>query len=518
MPGIEDILNQLKTWPASKKTAALALLVVSVAGLFLLFSWFQKMDYQVLYSNLSEEDAGRIVQKLQEKKIPYRVESGGTILVSPDRVYDLRLQLAAEGLPQGGGIGFELFDDTSFTMSEFVQKLNYRRALEGELMRTIRSLSEVQQCRVHLVIPERSIFVLNEEEQKASAAVFVSLKPGRVLSESQIQGIVHLVSSSVEGLNPEDVTIIDNRGTLLTKAPDNTLGATTSQIEYQHSYEKNIEAKIISILEPVVGRGKVRARVSATFDFTKSERTEERFDPEGVVVRSEQKTVEKSTSGILGGIPGTGSNLPGRATQQAFSPQAGISQRQNETINYETSKTIRRIIDPPVTLERLTVAILIDGILVSQKESIENAEKYTVRSEEDVKFYEDIVKKAVGFAPERGDEISVVVMPFEDVAEMEGPVEEPTEYLPIILTVLKYLAPVVVAILFFLLVLRPLIRTLTATPPREQRGLPPVQQPPKEIEAQAPPKEITTKEKLIEWASKNPQEAAGVIKSWLAEQ
>jgi flagellar M-ring protein FliF len=181
------------------------------------------------------------------------------------------------------------------------------------------------------------------------------------------------------------------------------------------------------------------------------------------------------------------------------------------------SKTITRIIDPPVTLERLTVAILIDGILASQQGSIENAEKYTVRSEEDVKFYEDIVKKAVGFAPERGDEISVVVMPFEDVAEIEEPVEEPTEYLPIILTVLKYLAPIVVAILFFLMVLKPLIRTL-ATPSKEQPGLPPAQRFPTEIESQARPKELATKERLIEWASKNPQEAAGVIKSWLTEQ
>src|SRR4030067_2668897 len=182
MAAVDNILQNLKQWPASKKTAALAALVISIAGVVLLLSWMQRVDYQVLYSNLSEEDTGKIVQELQQKKIPYKAGAGGAILVASDKVYAIRLQLAAQGLPQGGGVGFEIFDNTNFTTSEFVQKLNYRRALEGELSRTIRSLSGVQQCRVHLVAPEKSIFAFQQDKKEASAAVLLSLKQGRKLN------------------------------------------------------------------------------------------------------------------------------------------------------------------------------------------------------------------------------------------------------------------------------------------------------------------------------------------------
>jgi flagellar M-ring protein FliF len=514
MAGIENIMEQIKTWPASKKTAVLAVIIVSIAGMLFLVSWVQKADYQVLYSNLSEEDAGIIIQELQSKKIPYRVGAGGAILVPPDRVYELRLQLAAQGLPQGGGVGFEIFDKTSFTTSEFVQKLNFKRALEGELARTIRSLSGVQHSRVHLVIPDKSVFAFQASRPKASAAVFVTLKKGRRLSRTEVEGIVHLVSSSVEDLSPENITVIDNKGELLTKPSDDEIvNLSGDQLEYQHNFEQNMRSKIISILEPVVGRGKVKARVSATFDFTRSERTEERFDPEGVVVRSEQKSVEKTISGLTGGVPGVASNMPGAA--QSLTSSQGQSQKQEETINYETSKTVIRVIEPPVSLERMTVAILIDGILASQKDSVSNSEQYTVRSEEDIKYYEDIVKKAIGFSEERGDEISVNVMPFAEIETGEV-AEVEKDYLPIITTILKYLVPVIVAFMFFFIVVRPLMKSLPKVQP---------QQPPAATVREAQeeggglkPKEIPLEKQVIEWASKNPQEAVGLIKGWLEEK
>jgi flagellar M-ring protein FliF len=518
MAAIDNVIKNLQLWPAKKKTSALAVIVISIAGMFLLLSWIQKVDYQVLYSNLSDDDAGKIVQELQDKKIPYKAGTGGSILVASDKVYDVRLQLAAQGLPQGGGVGFEIFDNTNFTTSEFVQKLNYRRALEGELSRTIRSLSGVQQCRVHLVVPEKTIFSFQENKQEASAAVFLSLKQGRKLNSGEVDGIIHLVASSVEGLSAENITVVDNKGELLQKPNDDSmLSLSGSQMEFQHNYEKNMSVKIVSMLESVVGRGKVKAKVSASFDFKKSESTEEKFDPEGVVVRSEQKSTEKSTSGSPAGIPGVASNIPGGSGQQAASLQ-GQSQKQDEMINYETSKTVTHVVESPVTLERMTVAILIDGILPSQQGSVENAKQYVQRSEEDVKFYEDIIKKTVGFTPDRGDEISVKVMPFREIET--GDIQEaPKEYMPVILSVMKYLVPLIAALLFFLFVLRPLLKTLSAPSVSAQSAGDVMSSDGTLIPGNLMrTKELPLEKQVIEWANKNPRQASILVKEWLEEE
>jgi flagellar M-ring protein FliF len=496
MAAIDNMIAQLKAMPAGKKTALLAVIVVSIAGMLLLLTWVQKADYQVLYSNLSDDDAGRIVQELKDKRIPYQLSGTGTILVSSETVHDLRLQLASQGLPQGGGVGFEIFDNTSFTTSEFVQKLNFRRALEGELARTIKSLSGIQQGRVHLVIPDKSVFAFSESKPETSAAVFITLQNGRKLNRSEVEGIVHLVASSVEDLGPENITVIDNKGKLLTKpSDDGIMSQSGSQMEYQNNFEKNLMAKIVSILEPVVGSGKVNARVSTDFDFTRSEWTEEKFDPEGVVVRSEQKSTEKTTSGTRGGVP---------------------SQKQDEMINYETSKTVTRVIDSPISLERLSVAIIIDGILSSQAGAAENAEQYIVRSEEDLKYYEDIVKKTIGFTEDRGDEISVKVMPFKEVAMVEMPDAE-TDYMPLVITVLKYLVPLIVAVLFLLIVVRPLIATLSRSVPQTGTRVS-VSDEGAALEGALQPKEIPLEKQVVNWADNNPQQAAGLVKSWLEDK
>lgn len=518
MAAIDNIIENIGRWPAKKKMSALALILISMAGIIMLFSWMQRIDYQVLYSNLSEEDAGRILQELQEKKIPYQVGAGGSILVASDKVYDVRLQLASQGLPQGGGVGFEIFDNSNFTTSEFVQKLNFRRALEGELARTIRSLAGVQQCRVHLVVPDKSIFVMSDSKQDATAAVFISLKQGRKLSGSEVDGIIHLVASSVEGLSPQNITVVDNKGELLQKPNDDSMMALNgSQMEFQHNYETNLAAKIVSMLEPVAGRGKIKAKISATFDFTKSERTEEKFDPEGVVVRSEQKSTEKSSSGSPAGIPGTASNLPG-GTEQTFSGSQGQSQKQDETINYETSKTVTHVVESPLTLERQTVAILIDGILPSQQSTVDDPKQYIQRSEEDVRFYEDLVKKTVGFSTDRGDEISVKVMPFRQI-ETEGTEAPPKEYLPMVMSVLKYLLPILVTVLFFLFIVRPVIRTLSVEPvagPQQMATVLAQSEGGEEVVMQ--PKEIPLERQVIDWANRNPQQAADLVKGWIEER
>ncbi len=506
-----NIIETLKGWPPKKIIALVSVIALTLTGLILLFSWSQKPDYHVLYSNLAESDAGSIVQKLKEMRIPYKIEVGG-ILVPADKVYDLRLQLAAQGLPQGGGIGFELFDKTNFGTTDFVQKLNYRRAMQGELARTIMSLPEVEQCRVHLAIPEKSIFV--QKEAKPSASVLVKLRTGRTLAQSQVQGVVHLVSSSVEGLNPKDVTIIDSRGEMLTRPVDDVVGLSSSQLEYQRNYETDIESRVIGILEPVAGKDKVKAKVAAAIDFTRSERTEERFDPDGQVVRSEQKNIEKSTSAGTGGVPGVASNIPGKTATQVASSQVQ-SQKQNETVNYEVSKVTSHVISSSGDIKRLSVAVLVDGTYTAQQGSKEK--KYTPRSEEEKRHYEDLVKKAIGFTAERGDEVRVVNMPFEVIPQEELP-ETPKEYLPVIITGAKYLAPLLAAVLFFLFVLRPLMKGLSA--PQAVRQIPelPLPQTVAEIERAMQSKAIPMKGDVIEWAKKNPQQAANLIRGWIEER
>ena len=517
MADSENIVEQFKAWPVMNKIGLLAVLIMTIASMVLLFSWIQKADFQVLYSNLSEEDAGRIVEELQSKKIPYELVSSGTVLVAADKVYDVRLQLAAQGLPQGAGVGFEIFDNTSFTTSEFVQKLNYKRALEGELSRTIRSLSGVHQSRVHLVMPDKSVFAFQESRPESTAAVFVTLQKGRQLERNEIQGIVHLVSSSVEDLDPGNITVVDNKGVLLTRpSSDSMLSLSGSQMEYQQAFEKNTMTKILSILEPVVGKGNVEAKVSAAFNFTRSEKTEEIYDPEGVVVRSEQKSTEKSTSGFSGGgVPGVSSNIPGGTSPSGGS--TGQSQKQDEMINYETSKTVTRVINSPVELERITVALLVDGILESQKGTVEQADQYAVRSEEDLKYYEDIVKKTIGFTEDRGDEISLSVMPFKK-PEVVVAEEVEKDYLPLILTILKYVVPIIIALMFFLLIVKPLINSLSREPARTVTRAIAGEESLTGIEAPVAQQELTLEDQVVDWASGNTDKAAGMLKGWMEDK
>jgi len=284
-------------------------------------------------------------------------------------------------------------------------------------------------------------------------------------------------------------------------------------MEYQQNFEKSVSQKIVSILEPVVGKGKVMAKVTASFDFTRSERTEEIYDPDMVAVRSEQKKTEKIISGmpLAAGIPGVASNLPGGASASVSTTQRQ-SQKQDEVINYETSKTVQRIVESPVKLQKMSVAILIDGILKSQKESIKGSDKYTIRSDEDIRYYEDIVKKAIGFSEDRGDEISVKVMPFAEIDKGEVPETGISDYLPIVYSVLKYFIPLTVALIFYLVILKPIIKSLTRVPARSAQA-----QPSPEEQMQLQPKEIPLEKQVIEWASNNPQQAAGLVKGWLEE-
>jgi flagellar M-ring protein FliF len=496
----------------------IALLVVAalvVTAGILLMTWSQKADQQLLFANLSEEDAGAIVQKLNEQKIPYTT-SGGGIMVPADKVYEVRLQLASQGLPQGGGVGYELFDKTSFTMTDFVQKLNYRRALQGELSRTIRSLAEVEQCRVHLAVPEKTLFVQKDDRPKAS--VLLKLRPGRRLSQAQVQGIVHLVSSSIEGLDPKDVTVVNNTGEMLTSVVDENFAETGSQFEYQRNYERDMETKVISMLEPVVGKGKVKARVAASFDFTKTEKTEEKYDPDSQVARSEQRNTEKSTSAVSGGVPGTASNLPGRQQAAVQPGTPAVSEKKSETINYEITKTVSHVISPTGEIKKLSAVVLVDGTYASAQGQAEK--KYTPRTEDEVKQFEDMVKKAVGFSTDRGDEVKVVNLPFETIPQEElAEASAPSPVMPVVMTASKYLVPFIGVVLLFLFVIKPLMKTLTEPSQialQQQRlSLP---QSAAEMQRALPAQERSSRDQLIDWAKQNPKDATNLIKGWLEEK
>src|SRR3990172_1002715 len=331
-----ELLSQFSRFLSELSTAKRMIVLIGVVGgigsTIALALWSGRPDYQILYSNLSQEDAGAIVARLKGQKVPYKIEGNGSVILAPAKdVYEERLQLAGDGLPQGGGVGFEIFDRTNLGMTEFVQKLNYQRALQGELTRTINQMAEVEQARVHIVTPEKSAFI--KQEKPATASVVLKLRSGKLLRKEQVRAITRLVASSVEGLRPEEVTVVDTQGRLLSEPGENLpLGQMSSnQLEYEQNMERNLEARIESMLERVLGSGKAIARVTATLNLEQREKTEERFDPDSQVARSEQRSEEKlqGATGGSGGVPGVSSNVPGGGQTATASASSGNQSRQS---------------------------------------------------------------------------------------------------------------------------------------------------------------------------------------------
>ncbi|MBF0457848.1 MAG: flagellar M-ring protein FliF [Nitrospirae bacterium] len=526
-----NAIETIKNWSNKKKVVIVLSLALGIAAIVLLFSWSQMPNYAVLFANLSEGDAGKIVEKLQQLKIPYQVTSN-SIMVPVEKVYDLRLQMAAQGLPQGGGIGFEVFDKADFQSTDFVQKLNYKRALEGELARTITALGEVDRARVHLALPERSLFV--KDKQQPTASILVSLKSSKSLTQGQIQGIVHLVSSSIEGLNPNDVTIVDSSGNMLTRPADEMMGLTSTELDYQKKYEKDIEAGIRDILEPVVGKDKVKVKVHTELDFSRTEKTEEVYDPDGEVIRSKQTTSEESKSGAPAGVVGTQSNLPAKAAPQAQGGQQQVK-KTSETINNEISKTTSHVIAPYGNVKKLTAAVLVDGVYAMKQDSKDPKDVvYTPHKEEELKQYENLVKKAIGFTEKRGDEVTVINMPFEPLPKEEILPEAKkglSDYIKDGVIITKYLAPVLLALLFVVFVVRPIVKSMVqeTTPvvkemPYSRSMAAAVEQEGKKEPAgkdkvkMPPTEEMTIKREMSgwsDWVKENPTQAATLIKEWM---
>lgn len=379
--------------------------------LYIVIKTSSKVEYATLFTQLEPTEAGKIVEKLKEKKIPYKLEDNGTtILVDKNKVYDTRISIAAEGLPESGIVGYEIFDKTNLGMSEFVQKLNYRRALEGELAKTISSLNGVKKARVHIVIPEKALF--EKDQKQPTASVTLQLAGENTISKLNIRGIQNLVASSVEGLSPNNVTIVDHRGRILSETdldPNSILGKTQSQHEQQIRVEQYLTNKVQSLLDGVLGPGNSEVRVSAELDFTQIERTITDYNPDRQVVRSEQSITQSSRT-----VDSLQYPAPNRTVEQS-----------NTVTNYEIPQTIERIVNGVGTIKRITVGALINGTYrITEKDGKRQVE-YIPRSEEELKKLEEIVKNAVGFDPNRNDQISIVNVPFDTQVPEPELLEQP---------------------------------------------------------------------------------------------
>ncbi len=464
--GTKNIFAPFLALPPARRWVVVGVVALSAAVLGILVMVANRTDFRPLFANLSSEDAGEIVRKLKEQKVPYEIAADGkAVMVPADKVYDLRLSLASEGLPQGGGVGFEIFDRKNFGMTEFVQKLNYQRALQGELSRTIAQISGVEQARVHLAIPEKSLF--KDSEKPPTASVVLKMKGSRSLRDNEVQGIVHLVASSVEGMGTDQVNVIDSRGKILSRGgeSDATSKMTSNMMETKRNFEKNQEEKLQSLLDKVVGQGKSVARVASTFDFKQVDKFEERYDPEAAAVRSEQRSEEKGGSTTLAsGVPGVQSNL-GRTAPAAGSNNGGT--KSDETLNYEVSRLTARTIEPVGTLTKVSVAILVDGKYEAPAAAKEGGAaakaKYLPRTPDELQKIEALVKSAVGFNADRGDQVTVANIPFQEVGEAGSSSDAAWWQAPIFLALLKNGLIGLGFLALLILVIRPMLRIIASS-------------------------------------------------------
>lgn len=398
------IIEQTKTFIGRLSAIQKIIIAVVVGAVILSLAIFlatrETIEYGVLYNNLEPQDASQIIESLKTKEVEYKLEdNGGTILVDKTKLYDSRITLAGEGLPAESSVGYELFDKTNLGMSEYVQKLNFSRALEGELARTIGTLDEVKKVRVHIVIPEKTLF--KKDEKTPTASITLHLKSGRSISKISIEGIQTLVSSSVEGLTLDKVTIVDSHGKVLSEAPmdNNTVvGMTSTQHDIQRKVEQHYAEKVQSLLDGVLGAENAKVRVNAELDFTQIEKTITDFDPERQVIRSEQNIQEVSESHDSLSYP---------AVNQAKNSSNLIQ-------NYEITKSVEHIVEATGNVKRLTVSALINGTTrILDKEGIKSLQ-YTPRPKEELEQLSIAVKNSVGYDPSRNDQISVLNVPFDN--------------------------------------------------------------------------------------------------------
>lgn len=476
---------------ANPKIPLLIAAAAAIAIIVALMLWAKSPDYRVLYSNLSDRDGGDIVTQLTQLNIPYRfADTGGALLIPADKVHETRLRLAQQGLPKGGAVGFELLDQEKFGISQFSEQVNYQRALEGELARTIGTLGPVLNVRVHLAIPKPSLFV--REQKSPTASVTLALQPGRALDDGQINAIVYMVSSSVAGLPPASVTVVDQTGRLLTQSDSAGRDLNAAQLKFTNEVENRFQRRIETILAPMVGSGNIHAQVTAQVDFASREQTDEEYKPNQAAnqgaVRSQQVSTSEQLGGTnVGGVPGalsnqppitpvapievppvtpaagagTGAaantanaaNRPAATTTAARQTATSSNSRRDQTTNFEVDRTIRHTQQQAGRVQRLSVAVVVNY-------GMDKAGKPIALSKEQLAQVESLTREAMGFSTDRGDTLNVVNTPFNATGEDSGnslPFWQQQSFFDQLLNIGRYLLILLVAWILWRKLVRPLM-------------------------------------------------------------
>ena len=526
---MNDIFGVFNKLAPQQKMMISGIAIVTVILLGVLVSFLNEPNYSTVYTNLGQEDAARVLEHLNSKKTPYKIEDGGsTIKVSAEVVLETRLELASKGIPNSGIIGYEIFDKSTMGMSDFMQKLSYKRALEGELSRTIIQQNGVEAARVHIVTPEKSIF--KNEQNDATASIVLKLSMGTI-SKENVNAIVNLVASSVEGLSKNNITLLDTNGKLLSQqSDDNDFGISTSkQYEIKQSIEKYLVKKAQAVLDNILGYGNAIVQVNAELNFDQVERTMEEFDPEGQVAVSEQSTKTEN-------IGATYADTSSLVTQ-------------NTIINYETSKTIRNVVEGTGNIKRLTVAAVINDEVKQVKNGEVVETVHEPRSDEQIQKLEQIVRNAVGINEIRGDEFSIVNIYFDNGAidtsfdETETTSQTPFGDMDKLINLILIVSAIIASLILLLKLMKRLktekimIGSVdqsnlamagssmtpslsgfanTPLPSAEKRKLFPLGDLEDEISDEALMKK-NQNEKISNYVQKNPLDAAKLINSWLKE-
>ncbi len=462
--------------PVFRQLGLMLGLAASVSLGIMIVSWSQEPDYTPLFVGLGTADASRVVQILDQSKVRYRI-NGGTVTVPVAQVHELRLKLASEGLPRGDVQGYELLDgEQKFGASSFMETSRYNRALEGELSKSVATLDGVQNARVHLAIPKQSVFV--RKGNKPSASILVNLYPGKELSDSQVSGVVHLVASSVPDMDTEDVTLIDQKGRLLTTATANSpLGMSSEQLRFSRTVEQDYINRIMNILAPIVGADRVNAEVTADIDFTATERTSESYAPDKITMRSEQTLEEGNSGGRASGVPGALTNQPpaaGTLSEQEDgneeSSAANLFTSKSATRNYEVDRTISHVRETPGSIRRLSVAVVLDYRDEIDDEG--NVTRVPLPADE-LERLNSLVKDAVGFNATRNDSVNLVNVSFREPDLLEPLPDSPFWEKPWLVPFGKQLLGWGAVLLLILGVLRPVLASLAkegAAPRRLEHG------------------------------------------------
>lgn len=477
---LQQILDNIKALSQQQKLAAAAALALAIALVVGALMWNRAPDYAVLFSNLEERDGGQIINNLQSQNVPYRMSPDGrAILVPKERVHDVRLRLAAEGLPKGGLVGFELMDTQKLGVSQFNEQVNYQRALEGELSRTIQSIGSLVSARVHLAMPKQTAFL--RDDQRPTASVMVHLRPGRFLDANQIAGIVHLVSSSVPRMIESGVSIVNQEGELLTTQSDplRRSNLDPTQLQYVDEIEAGLIRRIETILTPMFGKGNFRAQVAADVDFNIVEQTAETYKPNpspDQAIRSQQTVEQQTRDTGPQGVPGALTNQPPvPATApitvppvdgQGANGQVPLNTNRSAVLNYELDRTIQHVKQSIGQLKRLSVAVVVNH----RSTTLPNGEVQTLPlSDDEIARISNLVREAVGYSANRGDTINVASSPFaapETAPDL--PLWKDPEMVELGKEGLGYLGVLAAFLFAYFAIIRPLLRTVAPPPPKEE--------------------------------------------------